>query len=442
MDSVPPQSSDSLLGRPLTAEEAARLRATPAQALRLSKTVLRAFAERGWQTALEVHQGCGLRAYGPIRGRFIRRAIQDVLFGEIAPESLGTAAPAEVRPRIEALLGRLEPRRQVLVRLKHGLWDGRRHDHHQLAAATSADFRTVHAELTAAHTDLKGLLRPRTDVFRDAVRSMYRTLLVAKQGMAGVHEWGDPASPLYEGQADAALGFAFLCRLGGLIPERLVALGLHGVCYDGPMTARRHDEAADAIKTALVNQDRPVSFDELRAWLKRIETSESFLRRCIAVSRDFGFMRSGMVGLRSAPYFDAHSVHEMAHAALTALRQPTHYDEIARTIDRLFPDRAPVNVQTVYHVLVVRKDSFVLARHGGIYGLAEWPERAVGSLKDFLSDYIRNHGGQASRQELMSAAREQGYKTASVSTILNSDRVLFTRVGWGKWALAASKAST
>ena len=32
--------------------------------------------------------------------------------------------------------------------------------------------------------------------------------------MAGVHEWEDQGSALYENQIEACLGFAFLCRVG------------------------------------------------------------------------------------------------------------------------------------------------------------------------------------------------------------------------------------
>lgn len=426
---------DSLLGRPLTPAEAARLADTPLHALPLSRTLLLSFTEAGYRTAADLYKVCGSNSFGPIRGRRIRRVFQDLLVGEFSLAIFGETPLAELRSRIEALLGILDARRQTLIRRKYGLWDGRRHDHYQLASVISADYRSAQAELAGAHSDLRTLLRPRTDEFQSAVRTLYRALLAAKQGMAGVHEWEDPGSALYAGQVEPSLAFAFLCRVGSVVPERLVAMGLHGVCYDGPLTARRHDEVVDAMKTALVNHDRPVSFEQMRGWLRRIEPSEAFLRRCVAVSHEFGFMRSGMIGLRSAAYFDAHSLRDMARAALVALKEPAHFEEIARTIERLYPERAPVNAHSVYHTLVVHKTSFALAKHGGIYGLSEWPERAVGSLKGFLQDFIRRNGGRASRQELLSAAQEHGYKAASVSTILYSHRSLFKRTGWGRWAL-------
>lgn len=427
---------DSLLGRPLTPEEAARLAETPLHSLPLSRTLLLSFAEAGYRTAADLYKVCGSNSFGPIRGRRIRRALQDLLGGEFSLAALGGVPLPELRSHIDSLLVRLNERRRTLVRCKYGLWDGRRHDHYQLASAIAADYRTAQSELAGAHSDLRTLLSPRSDEYHAAIRTLYRALLASKEGMAGVHEWEDPSSALYQGQFEPCLAFAFLCRLGNITPERLVAMGLHGVCYDGPSTARRHDEVVDAMKTALVNHDRPVSFDEMRGWLKRIESSDTFLRRCIAVSRDFGFMRSGMIGLRSSVHFDMRNLRDMARAALTSLREPAHFEEIAREIERLYPERIPVNPTSVQHALVVNKDAFVLAKHGGIYGLSEWPERAVSSLKDFLVDFMRQQDGRASRQDLLSAAQEKGYKAASVSTILQMNRSLFRRIGWGRWELA------
>lgn len=427
-----------LLGRALTAAEAALATTTPVHSLPLSRTLLIAFAERGYKTVADlIRAASSAGSFGPVRGRRIRQAILGALVGEFSPAGLGDAALAELPVRIDGLLARLDEPRRTIIRRKYGLWDGHRLDHYQIPAAVSLDYRSSAREISAAHGELRSLLRVRSEEFQTALRSLYRRLLAAKQGMAGVHEWEDPGSALYEGQAAACLGFALLCRVGSVVPERLVAVGLSGVCYDGPLTNRRHDEVVDAMKTALVNAERPVSFEQMRGWLRRIETSEEFLRRCVAVSRELGFMKSGMIGLRSSSYFDAHSLREMARTALSSLREPAHFERIVREIERLYPERVPVNPQSVYHALVIHKDEFVLAKHGGIYGLSEWPVRAVDNLKDFLSDFLRQKGGRASRGDLLSAAQEKGYKAGSVSSILYANRGLFRRVAWGQWELAA-----
>jgi hypothetical protein len=343
---------------------------------------------------------------------------------------------AALPARIDELLARLDERRRTIIRRKYGLWDGHRYDHYQIAAAVSLDYRSAYFDISAAHGELRGLLRVRSEDFQTALRFLYRQLLATKQGMAGVHEWEDPGSDLYEGQAEACLGFAFLCRVGKVVPERLVAMGLNGVCYDSLLTNRRYDEAVDAMKTVLVNAERPISFKRMRGWLRRIENSEEFLLRCVAVSRELGFMSPGLIGLRSSSYFDAHGLREMACAALSSLREPAHFERVAREIERLYPERAPVNRQSVHHALAIHKDKFVLARHGGVYGLSEWAVRAVDSLKDFLSDFLHQNGGRASRVELLSAAREKGYKAGSVSSILTANRSLFRRAAWGQWELA------
>jgi len=426
-----------LLGRALTSEEAARAATKLISSLPLSRTLLNALAEKGYKSVADLIKGCWSGgSLGPLRSRKIRNVILDALMDKPAPRSLADVTAADLPARIEEALGRLDERQRTLVRLKHGLWDGDKLDNYRLAQAVSLDYRTAQLELFAAHGDLRSLLQAKSDGFHVALRSIYSQLLAVKQGMAGVHEWEDPASPLYVGQAQACHGFAFLCRLAKVSPERLMTLGLDGVCYDRPLTNSRRNEVVHAMKTALINAERPVSFARMRGWLSRIEPSEEFLRRCVEVSRELGFMKSGMIGLKASDYFEAHSLRAMARAALSSLREPAHYEKIAREIERLYPKRAPIKPESVLHALVTHKDEFALAKHGGVYGLSEWPTRAVDSLKDFLSDFLRQKGGTASRQDLMSAAQEQGYKAGSVSTILYAHRELFRHAARGQWALA------
>lgn len=444
MDSAYGQSAGvviPLLGRPLTPTEAALAAAKPIFSLPLSRTLLIALARIGCKSVADVLKACySGGSFGPVRGRKIRRAILAALGSDSpvpAPSPLNDASLAELRARIEGLLADLDERRRTIVRLKYGLWDGRRTGHFQIAAHVSLDYRSTQAELFSAHGDLRRLLRVKSDDFRDTLRSLYQQLLAAKQGMAGIHEWEEPESLLYKGQAESCMGFAFLCRLSRVAPERLVTMGLNGICYDTLRTNSRHDEVVDAMKRALVNAERPVAFTQMRGWLSRIEKSEEFLRRCVEVSREIGFMGSGMIGLRNCAYFEAHSLHAMARAALVAIGEPAHYARITREIERLYPERVPLKSQSVLHALVTHREEFALAKHGGVYGLSEWPDRAVGSLKDLLADFLRLKGGKASRQDLMSAAQEKGYKTGSVSTILHMHRELFRHAARGQWALAA-----
>lgn len=430
-----------LLGRALTPCELALAASTPIFSLPLSRAVLIALADEGCKNIADVLKACRSGgSFGPIRGRNIRRAILNVIAANgPMPEKtpLKGVSAAALPSFISGLLGRLNQRSRTIICRIYGLWDGRRVGRLRVAAEVSLDYRSIQTELYAAHGDLHSLLRIKTEDFRDAMRSLYRELLATRQGMAGIAEWQDPGSLLYKGQSEACLAFAFLCRLSKVAPERLVAMGLDGVCYDSLQTNSRHDEVVDAMKTALINAERPVAFTQMRGWLSRIERSEEFLRRCVEVSRELGFMSSGRVGLRSSAYFDAHSLHGMACAALTSLREPAHYEKIAHEIERLYPERAPLKPESVLHALVTHKEDFALAKHGGVYGLSEWPTRAVNSLKDFLFDFLREKGGTASRQDLISAAQEKGYKACSVSTILNMHRELFRHASRGHWALAS-----
>ena len=106
-------------------------------------------------------------------------------------------------------------------------------------------------------------------------------------------------------------------------------------------------------------------------------------------------------------------------------------------MDELYPHRAPINPVSLHTMLAIHKDEFVLARHGGIFGLPEWEERAVTSLKDFLIEFLREKDGKATRQEMLAAARAKGYKPSSVSTILHANKGLFRHVKRGEWGLTA-----
>lgn len=442
MDLIPEPQSEGivipLLGRALTSEEAALAASKPISSLPLSRTLLTALAEGGCKTVADLIKMCWSGgSFGPIRSRKIRNSILAVLESKAAANGLGDVCPAALAGRIEEALARLREPRRTIIRLKYGLWDGHCRDIDAIAQAVSLDDGQVRMELFEAHAELRALFRAKSDGFRDMLRSLYRQLLAARQGMAVIREWEDPTSLLYKGQEKECQGFAFLCRLGKVVPDRLVTMGLNGICYDGLQTQSRHDKVVDAMKTALVNAERPVSVTQMLGWLSRIERSQDFLRRCVEVSREMGFMKSGMIGLKANPYFDAHSLRAMARAALVSFGKPAHFHRIAREIERLYPDRAPIKIESVYHELAANKDDFALAKHGGVYGLAEWPARAVDNLKDFLSDFLREKGGNASRQELMAAAKEKGYKTASVSTILYSNPELFRHVSWGQWGLAA-----
>jgi hypothetical protein len=257
--------------------------------------------------------------------------------------------------------------------------------------------------------------------------------------MAEFHEWENPASALYRGQHEACLAFAFLCRVTGTKPELLVTVGQDHVCYDGLPTKYWRDQIVDVTKAMLLNSGRPMNMEEVAHGMKKeahFEAPPEFLRRCLEVSRELGVEKSGSAGLRSWPYFDADTIHLMAHAALVAIGKPAHWDEIAAMVDMLYPHRAPVNRTSLHSMLCIHKEEFVLAKHGGIFGLPEWKLEAVGSLKDFLIEFVREKGGRAKRQEMMAAATEKGYKAGSVSTILHMNKGVFKRAAWGQWELA------
>lgn len=429
----------TILRRPLTDAEAARVAEKPLDHLPLQRLFLKALAAKGLRTVNDLAIApLESLVLGPFQIRRARQALLLAIAGDFTPVHLGDADLVQLPERVCELLGRLEFRRRAVIEKAYGLWDGHSMDRARISRALELANRTVQSDIDRGTADLRRLLKPESEEFKHALRSIYLKLLAARQGMAGIHEWKDPASVLCRGQESAGLAFAFLCRLSESKPELLVTIGLEDVCYESASINYRHDQVVDVTKAALLNLGRPMALDELGAWLRKkklIETTPEFLRRCFELSRELGIEENGAVGLRSWSYFNAHSLHAMAHAALAAIGKPAHHEKIAAKIDELYPHRAPINPVSVHTMLAIHKEEFVRARHGGIFGLPEWEERAVKSLKDFLVDFLREKDGPATRQEMLAAARAKGYKPASVSAILTANKGLFRRAKRGEWEL-------
>jgi hypothetical protein len=434
------ETEANILGRPLSDAEAVIAATKPLDDLPIPRLLIKSLTEKGLRVVGDLSAApLQTLALGPVQLRRVRQALLLALAGDNASVRLEAASLAELPERVCELMGHLDERRRAAIEKAYGLWDGYPVQRLQISKTLGLAYPTVRNDIERGTADLRRLLKPESEEFKRALRAIYLKLLAAQQGMAGFQEWQDPASTLYRDQETACAAFAFLCRVTGTKPELLVTLGVDRVCYDGMPSKYRHDQIVDAAKTALLNIERPMPLDELARLLQNqdhIAASPQFLRRCLELSRELGLETSGAAGLRSWSYFDAHSLHGMAHAALAAIGKPAHHDDIARIVDALYPHRAPVNRTSLYTMLTIHKEEFILARHGGVFGLPEWHIEGVSNLKDFLTDFLRLRGGKAKRQDLMTAAKKKGYKVGSVSSVLHIHKELFRRLEWGTWGLA------
>lgn len=435
------EAETNILSRSLSEAEAVIAAAKPLDELPLQQLLLKSLAGKGMRTVGDLAAApLETLALGPVQLRRVRQALLLSIAGDDIQARLEEASLIRLPERVCELLASLEERRRAVIEKAHGLWDGHRVARAQISRTLGIAQLTVEGDLVQGEADLRGLLKPESDKFKQALRSIYLKLLAARQGMAGFYEWQDPASILSKGQESACLAFAFLCRVSEAKPELLVSVGQQEVCYESASIKYRHDQAVDATRAALLKLGRPMPLDKLQTLLKKkknIEATPEFLRRCIELSRELGLEESGSAGLRSWSYFDAQSLHAMAHAALAAIGKPAHHELVAAKVDELYPHRAPINPISLHTMLAIHKEEFVLARHGGIYGLPEWEERAVRSLRDFLIEFLREKDGKATRQEMLAAARAKGYKPSSVSTILHANKGLFRHVKRGEWGLTA-----
>lgn len=439
----------TFFGRPLTEDEAQVAARTPLAALHLPYRLAAALERRGFTdlhrlATATLTQFGSVDYFGPASYRAAVRKLEAILASVYPLAEMERGGLDAFVVRVRGILESFDERKRYILEKTSGLWDGRLVKQAELAPRLGISIARVQQLRGRAFDIIRDDLRAGSPEFEKALRSIYARILSAKHGMAGVHEWEHPTSPLYEGQEEACLAFAFLCRASGLQPERLVTVGLDGACYESAAVKYRRDKVVGAAKEMLLNAGRPLPIEHVRRVLAQengLATDDGFLRRCVQISRELGIERSGAVGLRRWGFFDADDLRGMAHTALAALGRISSTDDVARKVEELYPWRAPVNRTSLYHALERHKEDFVLARHPGRFALKEWGVAELGRLKDFLADFIRRRGGSAKLSELVEAATERGFKASSVPTTLRANEQVFQLAGREEWALQAASNS-
>jgi hypothetical protein len=90
----------------------------------------------------------------------------------------------------------------------------------------------------------------------------------------------------------------------------------------------------------------------------------------------------------------------------------------------LFPDRAPFDPHSVTGRICTDK-TFVLVK-SGTWGLANWGLQRAPFIKDFLASMVRDKGGFADKEELVSAGIVRyGFKESSLRMTLSINKHVF-----------------
>jgi len=135
----------------------------------------------------------------------------------------------------------------------------------------------------------------------------------------------------------------------------------------------------------------------------RTPLTERHLNTVLAVCKDLGTNIYGQVGLSSWAEIRPKGVRDKAYLVLKKASKPQHFTDIAKLINQAKFDAKKVNVQTVHNELI-KDERFVLVGRG-LYALTEWGYRA-GTVKDVLTDILKNHGKALNRAQLIAKVGE------------------------------------
>jgi hypothetical protein len=348
--------------------------------------------------------------------------------------------PESLTAIVEQIVNSLPERPRIALEKTLGLWEGTRVTLVAVAEQLGVGAARAQQLRESAFAHLCRDLCVGSPELERALRSVFLRLLHGKQGMARATDWDEPRSSFYSDQTRACLAFAIVCRACRVKPDRLVTIGLDGVCYDSVTTKFNREQAIDGAKAVLLDVGRPMRLEDLHRRISRehkLDIPAEFLRRSIELSREVGIERAGAVGLRQWDYFDAHTFPQMARASLAAIGRAATSAEIARKAEELYPWRAPITPRRMCHAMVSHKTEFVSVRRV-LFALSEWEVRRPPILKEVVAASVKARGGRASINEICLAAEAEGYKASSTKQLLQSHPELFRRASRGIWELASS----
>ena len=160
--------------------------------------------------------------------------------------------------------------------------------------------------------------------------------------------------------------------------------------------------------------------------------AERHLNTVLAVCKDVGTNIYGQVGLSSWAEIRPKGVRDKAYLVLKKASKPQHFTDIAKLINTAKFDAKRVNVQTVHNELI-KDERFVLVGRG-LYALAEWGYRS-GTVKDVLTDILKNHGKPLARAQLVSKVGEVRMVKENTILLNLQDSSTFTRDKDGNYTL-------
>jgi hypothetical protein len=434
----------SVPGRPLTAEEETVCRATPVGVLGLSARARNIANARGFVTALDIakanreelahSKNCGRTTIREFRLAVVK-ALEDR-----GPAIIVDAGRVEdLKEQILGMLSKLDPRSQLVLQKRFGLWDGDRRTLEDVAGTLGLTRERIRQIETKAITALRGsfsstlangLIAQLRDFYLDAARS---------PSFAGVLT-ADDVETIVELRVSAhgteattrALAVRFLI---GAFDDDLEEFK-RGLTADGEhrwfrtqASAKRFQSIESAVRTLLASRGQPIHSNDLlkRLYAIDLETNAAELERLSVVSSEIG-LSAGAPALRHWNRFRRGRAVVRIERALAELGQPTHHSYIAEKLNFMFPDKAPFVGHAIIATMLRYPDVFVSPGRG-TYALRNWGVSRPPLVKNFVIESLKRAGGQATIEQVAElGAKKHGFKQSSIAMTMALHPTFFKRI--------------
>lgn len=345
------------------------------------------------------------------------------------------------------MLARLPDEQVMILRDRHGLWDGVIETLEDIGHKFNRTRERVRQIQSSAEGALCRMLVPR--LFATRLIARFRLIAHEKlqrnfEGLANLDDLENVIFNIDKEALVADLAYKMLKDIyypnSNPLAEGLVQCTEKVVAKDNNIK-QKFERICEAVELVLVSKGKPQSPEELVLVVSKsvgMDISASFMKRCadVDVSSRIGLDKFGKVGLKRWSYFNAQNIEHMAQTALIELGVPSHYSLITGQMNVMFPHRAPFNERSVHGRITNHPELFAWAGKRGTYALVNWGIKRYPSIKDFLAQELQAAGRPLSEEELVSrGAAKYDYRAQSIRMTLYMQKRIFKKLPDGLYAL-------
>lgn len=211
----------------------------------------------------------------------------------------------------------------------------------------------------------------------------------------------------------------------------------HSAWYRNEEVLKKFDKITAFIKRELTKKGKPLQLDEYHDLIHKTMKefgikNENVLLSFLELSKEFDFNPFGEFGLTNWSLIHPESVNTKAYLVLSKKKQPLHFEEITKLINKSGFDTKEAQASTVHNELI-KDDKFVLIGRG-LYALKEWGYKP-GTVKDVLVEMLKKIGPKTYRELVEEMKKHRIVKDTTILINLQ-DKKLFKKLSDGRYALA------